>query len=119
MDDSKLENIGFQETRPIYPDFKKIVNFEHIPVNEKLTRLMEDYVKIHTSGNPAYSMDNFLDNPEFSATPAFFASAESWNNFFKKMNDNSKQWKTFDYKLEEILSGSKHFQSRYFSGPGF
>ena len=113
----KLENIGFQETRPIYPDFKKIVNFEHIPVNEKLTRLMEDYVKIHTSGNPAYSMDNFLDNPEFSATPAFFSSEESWNKFFKLMS--SKQWKTFDYKLEEILSGSKHFQSRFFSGPGF
>jgi len=117
MDNIKLENIGFQETRPIYPDFKKITNFEHIPVNEKLTRLMEDYVKIHTSGNPAYSMDNFLENPEFSATPAFFASEESWNKFFKLMS--SKQWKTFDYKLEEILSGSKHFQSRFFSGPGF
>ena len=75
---------------------------------------MEDYVKIHTSGNPAYSMDNFLENPEFSATPAFFASEESWNKFFKKMS--SKQWKTFDYKLEEILGGSKNFQDRFHSG---
>ena len=75
---------------------------------------MEDYVKIHTSGNPAYSMDNFMDNPEFSATPAFFASEESWNKFFKLMSPN--QWKTYDYKLEEILGGSKHFQDRFHSG---
>ena len=110
----KLESISGYNGFLKIDDFKKIVNFEHIQVNEKLTRLMEDYVKIHTSGNPAYSMDNFLDNPEFSATPAFFSSEESWNKFFKLMS--SKQWKTFDYKLEEILGGSKNFQDRFHSG---
>ena len=80
---------------------------------------MEDYVKIHTSGNPAYSMDNFIDNPEFSATPAFFASDETWKKFFKILGDNQKQWNTFDYKLEEILSSANHFQNRFIPGPGF
>ena len=118
---SKLANIGFQETRPgVYADLKKIAEVEHIKLNELQTRLMENYVKVHKAGNPNYTIDNFINNKDFIATPAFAATEEQWNNYFKKMGTNRNAWKTFDYKLEEILEGSKHFQSRFLHpGPVF
>jgi len=116
---SKLANVGFQETRPIYSEFKEIAEFEHTKLNELQTRLMENYVKVHKSGNPNYKILDFINNKDFIATPAFAASEEQWNTYFRNLGNNQNSWKIFDYKLEEILKGSKHFQSRFLPGPGF
>ena len=107
-----LSDIGFKETREIYPKLKEIAEFEHIPVNELLTRLMEDYVRIHKSGNPNYKLDNFIDNPGFKATPAFHASEESWTKYLKSLNNDSA-WYNFDMKLEQILDSAKHFHKLF------
>ena len=115
----KLFDIGFQETRPIYPEFKQLAEREHERINELFTQLMEQYVKVHNAGNPFYSLDHFINNPNFIATPAFAASEESWNAYFKKLGSSDKAWKIFDYKLEEILAGAKHFQTRFTGGGSF
>ena len=107
-----LSDIGFKETREIYPKLKEIAEFEHIPVNELLTRLMEDYVRIHKSGNPNYKLDNFIDNPGFKATPAFFASNESWTKYHKSLNTDSA-WYEHEMQIERILDSAKHFHKLF------
>jgi len=102
----ELQTIGFKETRPVYlRRFKPICVKDLIEVNEQMTRLMEQHINIHESGNPNYSILDYV-NPNFKATPAFLASDPTWMNYFKQINE--KRHKETDYQIENLVSITNH-----------
>ena len=100
-----LADIGFRETRPIYRRFKPICVKDFTDVNEQFTRLMEQHVNIHESGNPNYTILDYV-NPNFKATPAFLASDPTWMNYFKEISE--KRHKETDKQIENLISITNH-----------
>jgi hypothetical protein len=64
--------------------FKRVAVREGKPVNRLIQEFMRDYVKKHGSGNPAFPLDKWVDNPELSAHPTI---GEPLTKRFAKMND--------------------------------
>lgn len=58
--------------------FEGICRREGKTVAEKIAELVQDYVRIHGSGNPQYSLEQFTENPEFRAVPALLERPEKW-----------------------------------------
>ena len=51
---------------------------------------IDEYLKIHKDGNPAFTLDQFAD-PDFIACPAFYRDAKTWENYIRKANNDEKQ----------------------------
>lgn len=68
---------------------KLLDEIKKMPDGKNISKIIEEaletYVKVHGSGNPAYSLDKFSD-PDFRITPAFGESIEKWKNFIEKSN---------------------------------
>lgn len=48
---------------------KQVAKREGRPVSDIIVSLAEDYVVRHGSGNPAFTLDKWLENPSFIAFP--------------------------------------------------
>lgn len=50
--------------------------------NKTISRIIEelliDYLHKHESGNPAYAITKWVDNPDFIAVPAFLEASQKW-----------------------------------------
>ena len=55
--------------------------------SRKIWDLIKDYVKNHSSGNPAFTLDNWQDNNNFIAIPSLLSDREKWVDYLKKCND--------------------------------
>jgi len=73
----------------IVEEFKNIARREGTDKSKLLVELIEQYVKIHSSGNPAFTIDQFQD-PEFQAVPAYLSEKEKWINHYKNSNEKDK-----------------------------
>jgi hypothetical protein len=104
VDKEKRADISLRETRPVYYLFQQICLREREKVNEKITQLMEQYCKEHASGNPNYTIENWV-NPNFIATPAFFADNRNWIEYCKAQTE--KEHKRIDYQIENLIKLSK------------
>ena len=55
-----------------------------------LSKVVEDalieYIKHHSSGNPAFKLDQFTE-PDFHIAPAFFSNSTKWLNYSKDLSD--------------------------------
>ena len=68
---------------------KKIADKEGKKFSELVMDVLEDYVKKHSDGNPAFTLDQFVD-PNFVACPAVFRDAKAWKNYLQKCSDEER-----------------------------
>ena len=62
----------------LYKQFQEICRREGVSIADKLNGFMEDYIKVHGSGNPQFNLEPFIENPKFRADPAFRADKQQW-----------------------------------------
>lgn len=67
----------------LYGKFQAICLREGVSLSDKLSEMMEEYVKVHGAGNPQYSLLEF-ENPKFKAVPALHATNDTWIQFLHK-----------------------------------
>lgn len=77
-------------------EFKKIAHREGKNRSSVLVELIEQYVKIHSEGNPAFTMDQFQD-PDFRAMPATMSPIMNWKEF---VNHNTDEKEDRDLELK-------------------
>jgi hypothetical protein len=71
-------------------EFKKIAHREGKNRSTVLVELIEQYVKVHGEGNPAFTLDQFQD-PNFKAMPATMSSKEKWNEYIRNHMDRKER----------------------------
>ena len=85
-----IKTISFgKEKESIFLEFQKIALREGKDTSKMIVHLMEEYVKIHSSGNPSFTIDQFQD-PSFQAVPAYYSDQQKWVNHYKNSNDRDR-----------------------------
>lgn len=69
-----------------YDSLKDILRKERIGIGNWLQNQIDEYIKVHSDGNPAFTLDQFSD-PNFVACPAFYRDHLAWNMYLKKVDD--------------------------------
>lgn len=84
-----------------YSLLKQNLARENLDVGDWLQESIDDYNKIHTDGNPIYTLDHYTDD-NFLATPAYHRPLSAWESYLTKCSDEHyKQWIT---QLESLLN---------------
>ena len=67
--------------------------------------LMEDYVKKHGSGNPSFTLDQFIDE-SFMAWPAL-TNEEGWDKYFERNKSDKKDIQELEFYFGKYLNKSQ------------
>ena len=78
-----------EEKESMVEEFDRIARREGKGKSELLVQLIEEYVKVHSSGNPTFTLEQFQD-PEFQAVPAYYSDQQKWVNHYKNSNDRDR-----------------------------
>lgn len=81
----------FEADKESYDDFKSLCAKENVHVGDKINEFIKEYNKIHGDGNPAYTLDQFVDNPGMKAVPAFFRNREDWQIYIENLPEKEAQ----------------------------
>ena len=90
----------------IFNEIKRLAGLERKDVSELTFELYEKHIKIHGSGNPAYTLDQF-QNEGMKALPAFMEDMDNWIIHLQKSNDKD---------LDEIIEQTEkifHYATSY------
>ncbi len=69
-----------------YENLKDILRKERLGIGDWLQGQIDTYIKVHSDGNPAFTLDQFQD-PNFVACPAFYRDNTAWKNYMKKLDN--------------------------------
>lgn len=84
-----------------YEELQLILKRENKTFTKWLDEKIKDEIKVHGSGNPVYSLENWTENPEFVAVPALLAENSFIKNWFMKNKSDQKTINEIKYKLQE------------------
>jgi len=81
--------------------FEDLAYKERTSVSKLYCIAMQEYLKKHGDGNPAYTLDQFSDK-SFKAVPAVFRDRQTWKNYYSKLD--KKQYDEINWQFQMILS---------------
>lgn len=81
----------FETDEEKWTKFKALCAKEGIKIGKKLNEFIDKELKEHGDGNPAYTIDHFVDNPQMKAVPAFFRTAEDWEKYLYELPESELQ----------------------------
>ncbi|KKK52071.1 hypothetical protein LCGC14_3108620 [marine sediment metagenome] len=81
----------FETDEEKWVQFKALCAKEGVKIGKKLNDFIDKEIKEHGDGNPAFTLDQFVDNPGMQAVPAFYRTAEDWEKY---LSDNLTQYQT-------------------------
>lgn len=90
---------SFEAEKEEYQQFKAILAKDGQDVGEKLNEFIKKFNKEFGDGNPAFSLDQFINNEKMKAVPAVFRSKEDWLAWVLKCDDEKL--------LQEVLGQSQ------------
>lgn len=71
--------------------FKALCAKEGTKIGKKLNEFIDKELKEHGDGNPAYTIDHFVENPQMKAVPAFFRTPEDWEKYLYDLSEKEIQ----------------------------
>ena len=98
-----------EEKKLILQEFKKIAKREGKSKSELNMVLIDQHVKSHSDGNPAFRLDQFQD-PNFKAMPATMSPTPKWNQYVNKQMDRKERLeldKQLDY-IRMLIKSKNH-----------
>ena len=85
-----------------YDTLLDILRKERMAVGDWLQGQIDEYVKVHGDGNPAFTLDQFVEDSNFLVTPAFHRPIHTWKSYLTKCtNSEYREWIA---QLESLLS---------------
>jgi hypothetical protein len=67
--------------------FQELARREGKAMNQVLQSLMENYVKIHGSGNPSFEITKWVEQPEFTVDPALRETDDKWDRYITQSSE--------------------------------
>lgn len=81
----------FQTQKEKWEKFKAHCAKEGVKLGEKINAFIDKELKEHGDGNPAYTIDQFIDNSQMKAVPAFFRTGEDWEKYLFELPEKEIQ----------------------------
>ena len=103
---TQIKTISVKDSE-VWEKSKEIAKREGISLSALINGRLEEYIKIHGEGNPAYSLDKWADNEKFKAVPALLETNEKWVDFIKNTDDKTLR------EIEEQANAIKIIASCY------
>ena len=98
----------------VYEEYKKICERNNIKMADDLYHYMLDVVKNHTTGNDQFKIDQWVDNFDMRAVPAFHSDKEIWKKYVEGTNyENLEAVKEQNERLTAILKNVKKIQPKF------
>jgi len=79
--------IGIWVDEEMWSDLKVISARERRPIKVIGKELFADYLKEHGDGNPNFQLDQWTDNADIQATPAFMRTLDDWQRFIDGLDE--------------------------------
>lgn len=97
----------FKAKKDTYNKFKSIVVSKNENIGDKFNEFMEDYVLKYAGAKDTPSLDKFVENPEFRATPSFPLSAgnidrKKWINHLQACQTDKKYLQQIEWDAQTI-----------------
>ena len=97
----------------VYEEYKKICQRNNVKISDDLYHYMLDVVKNHTTGNDQFKIDQWVDNFDMRAVPAFHSDSQTWKNYVEKTNyENLEAVKQQNERLTAIFSHVKKVKGK-------
>lgn len=74
-----------------HESFKDIARKERKSLKALHKEIIQDYIKIHGDGNPAFTLDQFTDVDNMKAVPAVFRNRDDWQLYIEELNEKDSQ----------------------------
>jgi len=84
----------------VYQEYVKICKRNGRKIADDLDSYMRDVIKNHSTGNDQMKIEQWVDNSNMKAVPAFNSKRETWINYLPKLNP--KELDEFKIQLEKI-----------------
>ena len=85
----------------IHNEYMAILKRNGRKLKEDLTAYELDTIKNHTTGNDQFKIDQWVDNYDMKAVPAFNSMKKTWQNYAK--NTNYTNFKELEKQTEVII----------------
>ena len=72
-------------------ELKKLALKERKKLKELHKEIVLDYIKKHGDGNPAFTLDQFVESKDMMAVPALFREREDWDVYLYDMMKHDPQ----------------------------
>ena len=111
-----IKTFRFNEiTQEELEEFHKICKRNERTMSEEIELKIRNTVKNHTTGNSQYKIDQWTDNKDMRAVPAFNSTNEEWSRYVKITNlENFTALKEKHKELGKILKVSEKHLNRIF-----
>ena len=98
-----------------FEEFHKICKRNNRTMSEEIELKIKNTVKNHTTGNSQFKIDQWSDNKDMRAVPAFNSTNEEWSRYVKITNlENFTALKEKHKELGKILKVSEKHLNRIF-----
>ena len=84
----------------VYQEYTAILRRNQRKIADDLDAYMRDVIKNHSTGNDQMKIEQWVDNSNMKAVPAFNSKRETWTNYISKINP--KELDEFKLQLEKI-----------------
>ena len=102
-------------TKEELEEYVKILRRNNRTAGEDIESYIKDTVKNHTTGNSQFKIDQWADNKDMRAVPAFNSTNEEWLRYVKITNlENFTALKEKHRELGKILQVSEKHLNRIF-----
>ncbi len=98
--------MGVYIDEEIVKELKKIAIKEDDNLKTLHKKIILEYIKQHGDGNPAFTLDQFVDNPQMKAAPAFFRTINDWDKYL--YTADSKEVKEIVNQAQSISARGKN-----------
>ena len=96
----QLVQSSFLMPKSLHKKFKEIAAREERDMRDILNEQVQEYVKIHGSGNPSFKLDNWQE-PDFKMCPALFSKSDKWIKYFQSLNHDEKT--NFEKQIQMLV----------------
>lgn len=106
VDDSSkdvLIQTAFRCPKSLHKELKKIALREDRDMQDIIMEEITKYVKLHGDGNPVYKIEQWTDDSNMKAYPAFMRSREDWKSYIESLK-SEKELKEIKGQAQSILS---------------
>ena len=79
--------MAFYLPEEIHTLIKKLAVMDHKTLKQYLREIVLVHAKDHGDGNPGFTMDQFIEEPEMKAVPAFFRNRDDWLDYIEKLSE--------------------------------
>ena len=100
---NNIKSFSYKDNKKqIVESAEKIASKEGKKFSELILELLEKHVQIHGDGNPAYTLDQWQNNPRMLAIPALGSERETVFQYWQKIR-GTKTWTEVELMLKNWI----------------